>query len=110
MLDSLYVILSTISNTKIFDFIPLDLVVHFISGTFLTIFLLKRGHSLKKSFFLIVILSLAKEIFDSFTMTNKVSENLLDLFITILYPLLLFFSRELKIYLTKVDDKRHKKE
>jgi len=105
MNDALHNFLGYISNTKIAGIIPLDNVVHFLVGTIVTIIAIKFGNSLKKSTLIVIVLSLGKEIFDSFSLTNELGENIEDFLVTVAYPVLLFFARKLKSKLTEIDEK-----
>lgn len=82
-----------ISHTKIFGFIPLDSVLHILLGHLILVGLMKFKLSYKKSMAVLIALAIGKEIFDSFTLTNRIEENILDFSLSLLLPTLLGLSR-----------------
>jgi hypothetical protein len=79
-----------INEVKILDTIPLDYFLHVVFGQ--AIYLICRLFKISalKSFLVVLVIELCKEITDSFAMTNTIEENLADFALTISLPLLSF--------------------
>jgi len=78
-----------ISNHLIFGFIPLDKVLHVVTGALLTIILRLFRVTLGKIFIAIGVIAFAKEYHDSFVLNNSPLEHVVDFAVTFLYPVLL---------------------
>ncbi|PIP96581.1 MAG: hypothetical protein COW00_19395 [Bdellovibrio sp. CG12_big_fil_rev_8_21_14_0_65_39_13] len=84
-----------ISNTLLFGFLPLDIVLHYLVGLCITILLLKKlKNNLILAFFILLSLAIAKEIFDSFSLTATWMESIKDLSVTMIHPFMLFIIRK----------------
>ena len=83
-------IMKKISETKIAGVIPLDLLLHAIIGYLIYIFLKKviKVNSVTALFFVFLI-ELAKEVLDSFSLTNTLLENIIDIAATMTIPVIL---------------------
>lgn len=89
-------VFSTISKTKLFDWLYLDTVLHFLIGLILMLLLIKKVKSPLKSFLIILTIQLVKEIFDSFSLTASWKEALIDTAATMSYPALVIFMTHIK--------------
>lgn len=78
-----------ISNTTIAGVIPLDIAMHVLVAYLIMFILLKCKVSSAISFLIVLGLSITKEIFDSFSLTNTIGENLKDLIASMLLPTIL---------------------
>lgn len=87
--------LGYISKKQLFGFIPLDVICHGVIGTLITVIGLKKKWSFKKTFSLVLFLALFKELQDSFVMTYHWTESIKDIFVTIIYPVILYGARKL---------------
>ena len=88
---------SYISKTKIGGVIPLDVVAHLTVSYAIFIYLLvKKNKQPKLAYFIVVMLSVLKEVNDSFTMTNTIEENIKDIFVSLFLPTLVMAVRYLK--------------
>lgn len=96
-------IMRYISSEKIAGVLPLDWVLHFVVGAVLTIILLKLKFRLRNAVIILGILELIKEIFDFQAMTATYTEAILDYFITMAFPLMLYMARLLKEKLQDMD-------
>ena len=79
-----------ISNYKLAGVIPLDIFLHVVVGYIIYYTLLKffkKNHIL--SFIILFCIELIKEIFDSFSLTNQIIENVTDFIATMLIPTIL---------------------
>lgn len=93
---SIHNILGTISNTVLFGWLPLDMLLHFTLGAVITILLRLKGKSPTFAFVIVLLLEIAKEIFDSFSLTATWEEAIKDLLITMIFPVLLLITVTLK--------------
>ncbi|MBT3583367.1 MAG: hypothetical protein HN509_00560 [Halobacteriovoraceae bacterium] len=88
-MHSINQIFGYISRTKIAGVVPLDIVAHFILGILILLFCLKiLKLDFKKSFLILLALTVGKEIYDSFTLTATWEEALKDFCVTFSYPIL----------------------
>lgn len=78
--------LGYISNTVFFDFIHLDFLAHFFIGYLIMFILMKKKIKVTNAYFVVFILSLFKEVFDSFSLTNTLQENIKDLIVSMTLP------------------------
>jgi len=85
-----------ISKTKLFGWLPLDILLHFGMGIILMTLFIKLTKSYKYAFLFVFIIQLVKEFFDSFSLTATWSEAFLDTAITLIYPLLVLIISKLK--------------
>jgi hypothetical protein len=82
-------ILGFFSNTKLLGFIPLDVVMHLgVSYLIMFIMLAKKVRFLY-AYLTVFLLAIAKEVFDSFSLTNTIEENIKDLCVSMVFPTLL---------------------
>ncbi|OFZ17135.1 MAG: hypothetical protein A2X86_01405 [Bdellovibrionales bacterium GWA2_49_15] len=89
--------LGGISSYQIGGMIPLDSTLHFIVGTALTIFLIRRGWALWKIFTLITLVAIAKESYDYFFhLPREVWEFVSDIFWSLCYFFLVMGTRWMK--------------
>lgn len=79
-------VLGYISNTKILGFIPLDIAAHLVVAYVIMVILLKCNIKIIKAYFIVFSLCVLKEVFDSFSITNTIEENLKDLFVSMILP------------------------
>jgi hypothetical protein len=93
--QKLHNLLGYISTTKLFGWIPLDILVHFSMGMIITILALKKLKSSSKAFLITLALAILKEIFDSFSLTASWEEALKDVLITLIYPLLILVTHSM---------------
>ncbi len=84
----LHQFLGFISRTKLFGWLPLDIVLHSVIGLILSVILLKKKHTHFKVLCLVFLIAVAKEVFDSFSLTASIVEAVKDILITISFPLL----------------------
>ena len=82
-------ILGYISQTKLFGWLPLDIVMHVTLGMLITVIAYKKLKSVYKAFAICLVLALAKELFDSQSLTASWGEAIKDIAVTMVYPLLL---------------------
>ena len=101
----IYSILGYISETSIYS-IKLDIIAHLSIGTLIYLLCLKR-FSIKKSFLILIILTLSKEIHDQGVSTNTLGENIKDIFFSLLIPVILIYFGNLSQKLN-IDKKRSK--
>lgn len=93
-------LLGYISNTKIAGTIPLDIVMHLFVAYFIMIILLKCNIKIIRAYLIVLTLSLFKEVFDSFSLTNTIDENIKDLLVSMIFPtiqLLISFSKKSEV-------------
>lgn len=89
-------ILGTISDTTLFGFLPLDIVMHLVLGAIITFTFLKITKSAMKAFIICFIVAIAKEVYDSNTLVASWQESIKDIIVTIIYPVLLLIVYKLK--------------
>jgi hypothetical protein len=87
----IYDIFGYISRTNYYG-IELDVVAHLIVGV-LIFLIAKKYVSTKMNLLIILGIALVKEIHDTQVMTNTFQENIKDLFVTLLVPVLLISYR-----------------
>lgn len=85
-----------ISSYYVFGLLPLDKVLHFIVGVFVTIVLRKWGASMRRTVTVLLLFALLKELIDSFTLNNSFFEHCIDVFATMIYPMLVWLIIMLK--------------
>lgn len=66
--------------------IPLDIVAHLLISAVITYALFRKGISPKKIIFTILILAVAKEIYDLPRLSNSPSENVKDILVSMIIP------------------------
>jgi hypothetical protein len=88
----IYDILGYISETTIYS-IKLDIVAHMIIGTFIFCMASKK-YSVRRSFIILLTLTLAKEIHDQGVSTNTFVENIKDIFFSLIVPTGLIYFRD----------------
>lgn len=99
-MKELHSILGYISNTKLLGFIPLDIVMHLVVAYIIMVILLKCNLKIIKAYFIVLILCICKEVFDSFSLTNAIEENIKDLLVSMIFPtiqLLISFSKKSEV-------------
>lgn len=97
MLEYLHNFLGFISNTKILGLIPLDIFAHLLVSYSIFIYLLyKRKFPILLSYIVVFTLSIFKEIFDSFSLTNTVEENVKDILVSMIFPTAIILVRYIK--------------
>jgi hypothetical protein len=96
IIKSFYQLLGFFSNTKLFGVIPLDIVMHLSVSYALMIILLIKKVRFLYAYFFVFFLAIAKEIFDSFSLTNTIQENLKDLIVSMIFPTLLLLVWKIK--------------
>jgi hypothetical protein len=79
-----------ISTYQIFGFIPLDKVLHVLVGMIITIVLRTFKLRMGLVFTIVFLLAVAKEINDTFVLNNTMEEHILDILVSIAYPLILW--------------------
>jgi hypothetical protein len=79
-----------ISTYQIFGFIPLDKVLHVLVGMIITIVLRTFKIRMGLVFTIVFLLAVAKEINDTFVLNNTMEEHILDILVSIAYPLILW--------------------
>ena len=89
-------LLGFISNTKIVGVIPLDIVMHLLVSYLLMAVLIVKKVPFRFAYLSVFILAIAKEIFDSFSLTNELEENLKDLVISMILPTILLMVWKIK--------------
>ncbi len=89
-------ILGYISNAKIVGIIPLDIVLHLSVSYLLMVLLILKKVPFRFAYLSVFILSISKEIFDSFSLTNELEENLKDLTISMILPTVLLIVWKIK--------------
>ena len=95
-------ILKFISSHKIVGIIPLDLLLHFLVGMVWTIVGLKQRYSFKLVCLGLIAIALLKELYDyNFVYITHWSEYVSDFLVTLVYIVILFFTRKLKTNLDK---------
>lgn len=92
----IHYVLGYISNTKIAGVIPLDIVMHLTISYTLMIILLLRKVRFIYAYLLVLFLAIGKEVFDSFSLTNTISENFKDLVVSMIFPTILMIVWKLK--------------
>lgn len=93
-------LLGYISNTKIAGIIPLDIVMHLFVAYLIMVILLKCNVKIIRAYLIVLVLSLFKEVFDSFSLTNVIGENIKDLLVSMIFPtiqLLISFSMKREV-------------
>lgn len=80
--------LGYISDTVLFGWLPLDIVVHFILGILITVICFKITKSAIKSFVICLALAILKELYDSTTLVASWTEALKDIAVTLIYPVI----------------------
>lgn len=93
-------LLGYISNTKIAGIIPLDIVMHLFVAYLIMVILLKCNVKIIRAYLIVLVLSLFKEVFDSFSLTNVIGENIKDLLVSMFFPtiqLLISFSMKREV-------------
>lgn len=93
-------LLGYISNTKIAGIIPLDIVMHLFVAYLIMVILLKCNVKIVRAYLIVLVLSLFKEVFDSFSLTNVIGENIKDLLVSMFFPtiqLLISFSMKREV-------------
>lgn len=88
-MKEIHKILGYISNTKIAGEIPLDIVMHLFVAYIIMFTLLKLKVNHAKAYLIVFVLSISKEVFDSFSLTNTLLENFKDLAISMILPTIL---------------------
>ena len=83
--------LQSISKTKLFGWLPLDYLLHFVVGIILMVIFTKVMKSVFKAFLLLLTIQVLKEILDSFSLTATWQEALTDTALTLSYPVLVIF-------------------
>lgn len=94
--SEIQIILGTISVYRIFDFIPLGMILHISISAFITIALLKYGMEFEKVVIIVFLIGLAKEFLDSFVINNTMAKHILDLCYDMSYPAALALVRKIK--------------
>lgn len=79
-----------ISNYQILGVIPLDKALHFIVGAVLTIILRWMRVSMRTVFIVIGVIAVGKEVNDYFVLNNSYGEQILDIGVTFIYPMLIW--------------------
>ena len=82
-------ILGFFSNTKLLGFIPLDVVMHLTVSYIIMFIMLAKKVRFLYAYFTVFALAVAKEVFDSFSLTNTIEENMKDLAVSMVFPTLL---------------------
>lgn len=75
-----------ISSYYVLGFLPLDKVLHFAVGVLITLLLRWRNIRMPVIFSATIALAIAKEVIDSFVLNNSLSEHVIDILVTIIYP------------------------
>jgi hypothetical protein len=92
-------ILGTISQTVLFGWLPLDIVLHLLIGAAMMIIIQKIRKSAIQAFFFCLTVALLKELYDSQTLVATWSEAIKDFLITMIYPtcilIVIFFRKKL---------------
>lgn len=89
-------LLEYISRTKIYGIIPLNATLHFLISTSITIFLIRRKVKPHHAFFFILLLGLAKEVFDSYALGNTMAKHIRDMVINLTFPTLVIVVHYIK--------------
>ncbi len=89
-------VLGYISNTKLWGFIPLDVIMHLLVSYLIMFIMLWRKVRFRYAYLVVLLLSLIKEFYDSFTLTNVLSENIKDLLVSMCFPTLLLVVWKIK--------------
>lgn len=79
-------ILGAISQTKLFGWLPLDMLMHSILGALIAITTQIFTKSAWKAFFVCLGAALLKELYDSTSLVASWSEAIKDIVITMIYP------------------------
>lgn len=95
--------LGTISQTKLFGWLPLDILMHGIIGAIVTIVVQVYRKSHVQAFVVCLILALLKELFDSMSLTASWGEAIKDILVTMIYPTLLL---GISTFMKKADRER----
>lgn len=73
--------------------IPLDIIAHLLISALIMAILLKIGFSAQKTLFIVLALAVTKEIYDLPRLSNTPTENLKDIFVSMVIPMSFFTSR-----------------
>jgi len=87
MMKPIQKILGAISETTLFGFLPLDILLHFVFGILITLIVKKYTKSLIKGFIACLTLAIIKEIYDSGTLVASLMESIKDITVTVIYPI-----------------------
>lgn len=85
-----------ISTYQIFGFIPLDKVLHVLVGMFVTVVLRLFKIRMVRVLFIVLLLAVGKELNDTYVLNNTMEEHILDILVSIAYPLILWAAVTLK--------------
>ena len=92
-----------ISQTRLLGYIPLDIFLHFLLGYIIFITLRKLTKNDVAAFLILMTLEIFKEIVDSFSLTNKVTENITDFIATMILPVILILIKKNKTKKVKLN-------
>ncbi len=84
--DFVFKILGFISKYQIFGIIPLNITLHLVISTTITIYLLKKKFKPLKVFIIIFMLGLLKEFFDANALGNTWQKHVRDMCINLFFP------------------------
>lgn len=84
------------SNTKIVGEVPLDVVMHLGVSYALMVVLLIKKVRFRIAYGIIFLLSIAKEIMDSFSLTSSIEESIKDILVSMIFPTLLLIIWKVK--------------
>ncbi len=94
--DFIFNLLPFISKYQIFGFIPLNATLHLLISSILTYILIKKGHSAKKTFWIIFWIGVMKEIFDSQALGNTWTKHMRDMCLNLIFPTILLIVHKVK--------------
>lgn len=77
------------SNTKIAGEIPLDIVMHLGVSYILMVILIIKKVKFRIAYGVVFLLSISKEIMDSFSLTSSVEESFKDIIVSMIFPTIL---------------------
>lgn len=101
-LDLYHVIMGNISQTLMFDVLPLDIILHTLFGFFIIWCFSKYKNGMIWSFVTALSIALVKEWIDSHTLRYTLKEGIIDTVATIFFPLLFLISESIR----KVKDRK----
>lgn len=75
-----------VSHTTLFGFLPLDIVAHIFIGFLIFRIMIHLRFRIVTTLVTIFLLEFLKELYDSTTLVNDMTEHLKDFFFTFVYP------------------------
>lgn len=95
----------SISAYRIYDIIPLGMILHITISAAITHILLKRGMKFKYVCLIVFIIGLSKEIMDTFVLNNTLQKHILDMCYDMSYPAFLYLREKIRLYIRKMKSK-----